>query len=85
MEDYKHKEEFQALLEKKYLDGSIRGSNVITRARADEIRLFLQGKGTLEDRKFVHWVKVRQFKLIDYPALGLNKVLCTPIKDKVCK
>lgn len=78
-----HRQEFEEFISEKYLQGRASGSIVVTKARADEVKLFLQGKGKRGDKTFTHWVKRRKFQLINYPALGLNNTLCTPVKDKV--
>ena len=70
-------------MSQKYLQKKANGSIVVTKARADEVKLFLQGKGRKQDKTFTHWVKRRKFQLINYPALGLSNILCTPVTEKV--
>ena len=70
-------------MSQKYLQKKANGSIVVTKARADEVKLFLQGKGRKKDKTFTHWVKRRKFQLINYPALGLSSILCTPGTEKV--
>ena len=70
-------------MSQKYLQKKANGSIVVTKARADEVKLFLQGKGRKQDKTFTHWVKRRKFQLMNYPALGLSNILCTPVTEKV--
>ena len=70
-------------MSQKYLQKKANGNIVLTKSTADEVKLFLQGKGRKQDKKFTHWVKQRKFKLINYHALSLNNILCTPVTEKV--
>ena len=56
---------------------------MVTKARADEVKLFLQRKGRKQDKIFTHWVKRRKFQLINYPALSLSNILCMPVTETV--
>ena len=70
-------------MSQKYLQKKANGSIVVTKARADEVKLFLQGKRRKQDKTFTDWVKQRKFQLINYPALGLSNILCMPVTEKV--
>ena len=78
-----HKQEFEKFTSERYLQGVLRGSSVVIEAKADEVKLFLQGKGERGNKTFTHWVKQRGFQFLNYPALGLVNILCTPVNKKV--
>ena len=78
-----HKQEFEKFTSERYLQGVVRGSSVVTEAKADEVKLFLHGKGERGNKSFTHWVKQRGFQLLNYPALGLVNILWTPVSKKV--
>ena len=66
-----------------YLQGVVCGSLVVTEAKADGVKLFLQGKWERGNKTFTHWVKQRGFQPLNYPGLGLVNILCTPVNKKV--
>ena len=78
-----HKQEFEKFTSERYLQGVVRGSSVVTEAKTDEVKLFLQGKWERDSKTFTHWVKQRGFQLLNYPGLGLVNILCTPVTKKV--
>ena len=52
-----HKQEFEVPVSQKYLQKKANDSIVVTKARADEVKPFLQRKGRRQDNTFTHWVK----------------------------
>ena len=60
------------------------GIKTITSTKGDRIISNLSGRYSEEDAHFRFWVKSREFKLMDYPALGFQNILCMPSKTKVC-
>ena len=65
-----HKQEFEVFVSQKYLQKKAYDSIVMTTARTDEVKLFLQRKRRRQDKTFTHWVKRRKFQLMNCPALG---------------
>ena len=81
--DTEHIEAFQRFVQSEFLDKKKVGSKVITKAKGALITAFLSEDTAGKDAHFKFWVKSRDFRLMDYPALGLGKVLCLPAKKKV--
>ena len=75
-----HREEFEKLV-KNFVEKRKAGSKVLTKSRGDHIVACLMGAAT--DAQFKFWVKSHGFQVMDYPALGLRKVLCIPAKSTV--
>ena len=81
----RHREAFEKYIHCNFLQGKKAGSKTVTRSKGDRIVSFLMGRPVEEDAHFKFWVKSREFKLMDYPALGLSNILCMPAKAKVRK
>ena len=67
-----HREEFDKFV-KNFVEKRKAWSKVLTRSRGDHIVACLKGAAT--DAQFKFWVKSRGFRVMDYSALGLRKVL----------
>ena len=66
-----------------YLRARLSPSKTITKEKGEHIKKVLNREDTAADPVFKHWVTKKGFKLIDYPVLGLQQVLCLPAKKKV--
>ena len=75
---------FEDHVKRTFVDQKKNVSKVMTRSRGAEITAYLLGSKEADDVHFKFWIKSRGFCLMDYPVLGLKKVLCLPAKKKVC-
>ena len=57
-------------------------SPLMTEEKFQAIRQHLLHPSDKVDTHFKHWVKKRQFQLMDLPGLGLNQVLVLPNDQK---
>ena len=83
-----HKKLFQEFCEKAFLDndGSKKcTSKTISEEKAVRIKEVLKGKKLeVYTPSFRFWVnKTKKFELLNFPELGLEDVLCLPVKNKV--
>lgn len=78
-----HREAFEKYIKSNFLSRKNAGSKTMTRSKGDRVVRFLTARCEDEDAHFKHWVKTREFRLMDYPALGLRNILCVPAKAKV--
>lgn len=78
MEEQRQK--FEDFCKEKF--STVSTSKTITKEK-EHIKRVLNGEDTAADPAFKHWVTKKGFKLIDYPILGLQQVLCLPAKKKV--
>ena len=78
-----HRDAFEEYIKSSFLNGKNPGSKTLTRSKGERVTQFLLGRSNEEDAHFKFWVKSREFKLMDYPALGLHNILCVPAKSKV--
>ena len=53
-------------------------SSVITEERCNAIRTHLLDRSAKVDPHFRHWVKTRNFQIVDLPGLGMHEVLVIP-------
>ena len=80
----RYREAFESCIQENILQPKYPGSKTITRSKGVNIVSYLTGRSIDEDDHFRFWVKSRGFKVMDYPALGLQNILCVPAKKKVC-
>ena len=76
--DPKHKEH---MITMSSAQGESKKSPVITKVKYDAIVKHLRNLNDKVDAHFRHWVKGREFKLLDMPALGLSDTLVVPKKN----
>ncbi len=62
---------------------SSKKSPVLTDERVDAVTRHLREPADKVDPHFRHWVKSKNFQLVDLPGLGLKEVLVAPRKEKV--
>ena len=79
-----HERDFEEFLSNKFLSGKNHGSKTIPIEKGEDIAKLLKG-GDVMDSKFKFCVKDKQFRLMQYLALGLKDVPCLPVKKKVSK
>ena len=79
------REAFENYIRDTFVQQKKNGSKVMARSRGAEITAHLSGSKESDDSHFKFWVKSRGFRLMDYPVLGLKKVLCLLAKKKVCQ
>ena len=79
-----HERDFEEFLRNMFLSGKNHGSKTIPKEKGVDIVKILKG-GDVKVSKFKFWVKDKQFRLMQYPSLGLKDVLCLPVKKKVSK
>ena len=79
----RHHDAFESFIQANLLGKKRQGARRLRAARVTGSSRILLG-GTEEDAYFRFWVKSREFKLLDYPALDLQNILCVSSKTKVC-
>lgn len=78
-----HREAFEKYIKSNFLSGKNTGSKTMTRSKGGRVVHFLMARCEDEDAYFKYWVKTCEFRLMDYPVLGLRNILCVPVKAKV--
>ena len=76
-------EAFEDYVKRTFVDQKKNGSKALARSRGAEITAYLSGSRDADDAHFKFWVKSGGFCLMDYPVLGLKKVVCLPAKRKL--
>ena len=76
------REVFEAFVKSFFVQTKKMGSKVLTRSRGAEIVAYLSRDSGKTSAHFKFWVKLRGFRLMDYPVLGLSNVLCLPAKPQ---
>ena len=79
-----HREIFDKYVRGNFLQAKV-SSKTISCSKGDRIVACLTGRAVNKDAHFRFWVKSREFKLMDYPTLGLKNIVCIPAKAKVGK